>query len=70
MGVRERRAAPGQAIDVRCLCHRMPTEIADPIVLIIDRNKENVRIFIRCLKRGRQHDRSQQLKREAHAHHL
>ena len=33
------RAALGQAIDVWRLHHRMPAEIADPIVLVIDRDE-------------------------------
>ena len=47
MRIGKRRAALGQRIDMRRLHHRMSAHVADPIILIVDRDHENVRFFLR-----------------------
>ena len=59
MRIGKGRASLGKPINMRGLYHRMAAEIADPVVLIIDRNKENVRLFIRCMTCNRQHQSHQ-----------
>ena len=46
MRIGKRRAALGQPIDVRRLHHRMPAEIHDPIILIIDRDHQNIGFLV------------------------
>lgn len=43
MGVGEERAPSGQSIDIRRLDHGVRIQASDPIVLIINRNEEDVR---------------------------
>ena len=42
MGIGEGRSASGKAVYIRGLHHRMSPEVADPVVLIVDRDKEDV----------------------------
>ena len=42
MGVGEERAARGEAVHVRRLHLRMPSETADPVVLIVNGEEEDV----------------------------
>jgi hypothetical protein len=42
MGVRKKSALRSQLIDIRSLCIWMSAEAANPIVLIIDRDKKDV----------------------------
>ena len=46
VGVGESGATLGQAVDVWCFHHRMAAEIADPVVLVIDRDEQHVRFFL------------------------
>ena len=48
MGIGKARAALGQPIDVGRLHHRMPAEVADPIVLIINRDHQDIGFLIFC----------------------
>ena len=45
MGIGEQRAARGEPIDVGCFDLRMTTQTADPIVLIIDRQEQHIRLI-------------------------
>ena len=48
MGIGKARAALGQPIDVGRLHHRMPAEVADPIILIINRDHQDIGFLIFC----------------------
>ncbi len=51
MGVEEGRAARSQFVDVGSFRERMPTHMADPIVLIVDGNEDYV--WFGSAERGR-----------------
>lgn len=42
MGVEERGAARRQPVEMRSLGHRMTTQMADPVVLIVDGDEEDI----------------------------
>ena len=42
MGIEEGRAAGGEGIEVRGLGQRMAAEVADPVVLVVDRDEQHV----------------------------
>ena len=48
MGIGKARTALGQPINVGCLHHRMPAEIADPIILIINGDHQDIGFLIFC----------------------
>ena len=48
MGIGKARAALGQPIDVGRLHHRMPAEVADPIVLIINGDHQDIGFLTLC----------------------
>ena len=48
MGIGKARAALSQPIDVGRLHHRMPAEVADPIVLIINGDHQDIGFLIFC----------------------
>ena len=54
MCIRKRRPTLGERVDERRLHHRMPAEITNPVILVIDGNKEDVGLFIRRVKCERQ----------------
>ena len=45
MGIGKARAALGQPID-GVFHHRMPAEVADPIVLIINRDHQDIGLYL------------------------
>lgn len=45
MSVQENRASTGKCINVGCLYLRVPVQAANPVVLIIDGDKQYVRFF-------------------------
>ncbi len=50
MRIEKRGAACRELVDVWCLGHRVSTEVANPVVLVIDGDEENVRSL--CGKSG------------------
>ena len=59
MGIGKARAALSQPIDVGRLHHRMPAEVADPIVLIINGDHQDIGFLIFC-RQGEGQDQSNQ----------
>ena len=59
MSVGEQRSAGGQPVNVGRLCLRMTTQATKPVVLIIDRDKQNIRLVGRE-QRLRRNDESGQ----------
>jgi hypothetical protein len=53
MGVLEKGPLGSQAINVRGFDQRMAPQATDPIILVIDGNKQNIR-FVRSLQNVRQ----------------
>ena len=45
MGVCEKRSTGGELVDVGRLDHGVRIHAADPVVLVIDRDEENIRLF-------------------------
>ena len=44
MRVKKRGAAGGKFVDVRGLRHRVAAEVADPVILVVDGDEEDVRL--------------------------
>lgn len=42
MRVEKGGSARGQAVEVRCFRQRMPAQVADPVVLIVNGNEQDV----------------------------
>lgn len=60
MSVQENCSGSRQSVDIGRFDLRMTIQAADPVVLIIDRNKQNVRLFCRAESlRGRGYERQQ-----------
>ena len=66
MSVCESGTTGGQFVDVRRLRHGMPTEVANPVVLVVDSDEENIG-FIRGMKEScRKHDGIEKNKNGSH----
>jgi hypothetical protein len=46
VGIEERRSSAGQAVNIRCLGHGMSTKCADPIVLVVDGDEQDIRSIL------------------------
>ena len=44
MGVRKSCSSGGQIVDVWGLCHWMPSQVTDPVVLIVNGDEQYVRL--------------------------
>lgn len=63
MGVEKRGAAHGEPVQVWGLHHRMPAEMADPVILIVDGDEEDVWL----LRLGRMHRDEKKCEKESRA---
>lgn len=61
MRVGESRSRFGEGIDVRSLHIGMPSEIANPIVLIVDRDHKDVGLLRRGGKRSEKRENSEEM---------